>query len=59
LEPYTLKPVYIVFVPSALTAHSGEIQIRTKEIGKWIFLCFGTGESPTPFPEITVICKAG
>ncbi|CAD8050766.1 unnamed protein product [Paramecium sonneborni] len=59
LEPYTLKPVYVVFVPSALTAHSGEIQIKTKEIGKWIFLCFGTGESPTPFQETTVICKAG
>lgn len=59
LEPYTLTPVYIVFVPSGLTAHSGEILIRTKEIGKWLYLCFGTGEPPTPFPPLQVVCKAG
>lgn len=59
LEPYSLKPIYVVFTPSALSAHSGEIIITTKEIGKWIYICFGTGETPTPFHSQQVVCKVG
>lgn len=57
LKPLEKLPVQIRYMPSNLdVTESGEITFSSSEIGKWKYLVFGVGISPTPFePRIVSV----
>lgn len=59
LPPNSHTSCLVQFTPSTLFNHSGEILIQTKEVGKWLFICSGTGESPNPYEAHEIFCKIG